>query len=433
MKDAVQALAEEYTAALKEYLAGREEALLQRAYELGRKALAGGLGVVEMVTLHREAMVNVSPAALDQVAEAVSAAGNFLAESLSPFEMTHRGFREANAALQVSEARYRELFENANDIIFTTDLEGNFTSINRAGEQLSGYQRDETASMSFAAVIAPEDLERAWTMLQRKLTGQAERTSYELEILTKDGRRVPLEVSTRLIYHEGKPAGIQGIARDVTERKRAEQAVRRLNEVLEEETRRLAHALHDEAGQLLVSVYLALEEIGRELPARARGRLQEVTALLDQIEEQLRRLSHELRPTILDDLGLVPAVEFLAGRVAKRSGLRIGVEGSTGGRLPPLMETALYRSVQEALANVARHAQATRVRVHLRREARAIRCSVRDDGVGFDVGTVLARRGDRGLGLVGIRERAGALGGTLEVISAPGRGTELLITIPLGT
>ena len=109
------------------------------------------------------------------------------------------------------------------------------------------------------------------------------------------------------------------------------------------------------------------------------------------------------------------------------------MEGSTEGRLPLSIETALYRIVQEALTNISKHAQATQVRIEFQWEARRIRCVVRDDGIGFDVPSVLHRKGEQGLGLIGIRERLNALGGTLQITSAPGRGTELLITIPLET
>jgi len=201
----------------------------------------------------------------------------------------------------------------------------------------------------------------------------------------------------------------------------------------EEEARRIARELHDEAGQLLASVHLALEEVGRDLPPPHRERLPGIRDLLDRIEEELRRLSHELRPTILDDLGLVPALEWLIQGVSTRTGLPIALEGSTEGRLPPLIETALYRIVQEALTNVTKHARATRVMVRLRREASRIRCVIQDDGIGFDAPTVLARRGERGLGLIGIQERLFPLGGSLEITSSPGRGTALSITIPLET
>lgn len=432
MTSALSELTEQYTAALREYLAGGGERALERAYEIGRQVLTDGLGVLEMAALQHAALAAVLQhgQTADDAARTVTAAATFFAQSLSAFEMTHRGFREANAALRASEERYRELFENANDVVFTTDLAGNFTSVNRAGERLSGYRRDETPAMKWTGILVPEYLGLTRQMLARKLGGEGP-TTYEVEIVAKDGRRVPLEISTRLVYEDGKPVGVQGIARDITERKRVQEALRRLNETLEEEARRIAHALHDEAGQLLASVQLALEEVARTLAPPAGERLREVRRLLDLTEEQLRRLSHELRPTILDDLGLVPALEFLAGGVSARGGLRITVAGSWEGRLPALVETALYRSVQEALTNVTRHARATRVSVYLEREGEAIRCAVRDDGGGFDVPAALARRGERGLGLIGIRERVAALGGTLEILSSPGRGCELAITIPL--
>lgn len=209
----------------------------------------------------------------------------------------------------------------------------------------------------------------------------------------------------------------------------ANTALRGLNEFLEEQTRRISHELHDEAGQLLASVYLALDDVARDLPAPAAARLQPVKTLLDQIEEELRRLSHDLRPTILDDLGLMPALELLAEAVSARTGLWVKVEGQRGDRFPPAIETVLYRIVQEALNNVSKHAHASAVTVVVRREARRVCCSVRDDGVGFDPGT--ARSAVKGIGLTGIRERLAPLGGALSIDAAPGRGTELRVAIAL--
>ena len=430
MKETSPGLIEKYTSALQDYLAGGGERVLQRAYELGRQALVEGQGVLEMVAIHDQAVAAVVPTTPRDAARAVTAATNFFLQSLSPFEMTHRGFREANAALRASEERYRELFENANDVVFTADLQGNFTSVNGAGERLTVYRRDETRAMNIAEVVAPEYVGLTQEMLRRKLAGEGP-TIYELEVVSKDGRRVPMELSIRLIYEDGEPVAVQGIGRDISERRRAQEALRRLNERLEEEARRIAHALHDEAGQLLASVHLALEEVARELPAPAAERFRAVRPLLDVIEEQLRRLSHELRPTVLDDLGLVPALEFLAGGVSKRAGIAVTVEGSTGGRLRPGIETALYRIAQEALTNVTKHARATCASIRLGRQGELLRCSVRDDGIGFDLPSLQARRGAQGLGLIGIRERVGALGGSLEISSAPGQGTDLAITIPL--
>ncbi len=199
----------------------------------------------------------------------------------------------------------------------------------------------------------------------------------------------------------------------------------------EAEARRIARELHDEAGQLLAAVHLAVHEMANDLPPARRGHAAKIQRLLDQIEEQLRRLSHELRPTILDNLGLQPALLFLAQGVTGRTGILVPVKGSTEGRLPLPVETAVYRIVQEALTNASKHSRATRVEVELRRKPQAVFCSIRDNGVGFDLERVLRSADAPGLGLLGIQERLHALGGTLEIVSAPGQGTELRVSIPI--
>ena len=125
-------------------------------------------------------------------------------------------------ALKISEARFRELFENANDLIYTHDLQGNFTSLNRAGEIITGYSREEALEKNISEIIAPEHLDRARQMIRRKIKGEAP-TTYELEIIAKEGHRVTLELSTRLFFENDKPSGVQGIARDITERKITEE------------------------------------------------------------------------------------------------------------------------------------------------------------------------------------------------------------------
>jgi len=208
-------------------------------------------------------------------------------------------------------------------------------------------------------------------------------------------------------------------------------ALRRMNERIEEEAKRIAHALHQEAGGLLASTHLALEELARDLSSPGQERLSLVKNLLDQMDEQLRQLAHEIRPTVLDDLGLLPALDFLAQGISKRTGVRIDVAGTTSGRLPSKVETTLYRNVQEALNNVIRHAQAKTVRVILNRDADAVSCTVRDDGVGFEVSAVSETRGERGLGHVGMRERLDSVRGTLLMTSSPAQGSELVMYIPL--
>ncbi len=135
----------------------------------------------------------------------------------------------AEESLKESEERYRELFENANDLIYTHDLEGRFTSLNRAGEEISGYSRIEVQKIHITDIILPEYLETARVMIERKID-QKITTFYELEILTKNKRRLTFEVSSRLIYENGKPVGVQGIARDITERKRSQKILREREE-----------------------------------------------------------------------------------------------------------------------------------------------------------------------------------------------------------
>jgi signal transduction histidine kinase len=302
-----RSLRETYSAALREYLADAGEAPLQRAYEIGRSAIGAGLGVLDLVAVHAETLEGLLGERREPVpcARVCAASGRFLAEGLSPYEMTHRGFQEAVETL------------------------------------------------------------------------------------------------------------------------------RSLNERLEDEARRIAHALHDDAGQLLVSIHLAIEAVAADMPARSRGRLDRVRELLDEAEKNLRRIAHELRPTILDDLGLVPALRFLAHGVAARAGITIRVEGALRTRLRPPVETAAYRVVQEALRNAVKHAYATTVQVRLEHGPDAVRLWVKDDGRGFDPGSVLRRSGTRGLGLGAMRERLNSLGGQLTIDSAPGRGTEVHIVIPI--
>jgi signal transduction histidine kinase len=210
-----------------------------------------------------------------------------------------------------------------------------------------------------------------------------------------------------------------------------DETLRRLNMSLDRQAKRIAHALHDDASQLLAAAYSSLSEIGQELPPAALVRLGEVRNHLDRIETQLRCLAHELRPRILDDLGLVAAIEFLAAGVASRRHIAVSTDGSLHGRLPAVVETTVYRVVQEALNNASRHARPHRIEVVIKHAARALHCSVDDDGVGFDATALENRGGERGFGLFGMREQIELLGGTFQIDSEPGRGTRLTMTVPL--
>ena len=210
----------------------------------------------------------------------------------------------------------------------------------------------------------------------------------------------------------------------------AAKALRQINETLEEEIKRIAYAVHDEAGQLLVAVHLALAQTARELPKFQQEQIGRIEELLVEVERQLRRYSHELRPTILDDLGWIPAIRFLADRISERASLAINIHATDSGRLPTEMETTLYRIVQEALNNITKHAKARNVWIRAWQENQVLRCSIRDDGKGFNTGTTQEAGGRKGLGLVAMQERASAIGGTLRIESYPGQGTEISLRLP---
>jgi two-component system sensor histidine kinase UhpB len=281
---------------------------------------------------------------------------------------------------------------------------------------------------------------------------RALRMAYELGRRAVEARKSLIEVASLHIRAHGELVdGVRSVRRDATLSKAsasflteslapyemahrgfqdAMQALRQVNETLEQEIKRIAYAVHDDAGQLLVAVRIALAELSREIPKPQQASLRRIEQLLDQVETQLRRFAHELRPTILDDLGWLPAIRFLADGVTKRSKLLIEIDATFAQRLPRAVETALYRVVQEALTNATKHARASRVSIQVCRAGRTLCCSIRDDGRGFECGVVRSDR-KRGLGLVAMRERLNAIGGTLSIQTTPGRGTKLSIRIPM--
>ena len=211
---------------------------------------------------------------------------------------------------------------------------------------------------------------------------------------------------------------------------------RRLVSAQEGERAWLARELHDELGQALTAIGFDLEMVARELPPvlapKIVERLTEARSLTARADERVSELALDLRPDMLDDFGLVPALRWYANKWAKRLNIEVKLEVTDWEqRLPPEIETALYRIVQETLTNVAKHARATRVRIGLERRESTVLAFVEDDGQGFEVERVTGRRGPkRGAGLLGIRERVAFLGGNLHIQSRPGQGTRLSVEIP---
>lgn len=209
-------------------------------------------------------------------------------------------------------------------------------------------------------------------------------------------------------------------------------ALRRLNAIFEESTNRFAHALHDDAGQLLSVAYLELSQLRNELPESTRKRLDRLATYLDQTREQLRHLSHELRPPMLEHLGLLPTLRNLVIGYQKRYGINITLNASELERgVLREVELPLYRTIHEALSNVIRHAHAKEVLITLNVFPEHVVCTVRDNGIGFNPDLTHHNRTDSGLGLINLRERIAALQGALDIESTPGQGTCIRVTIPL--
>jgi signal transduction histidine kinase len=213
----------------------------------------------------------------------------------------------------------------------------------------------------------------------------------------------------------------------------ANKALHSVNELLDREARRIAQSLHDEAGQLLATLSLAVDCLGCDRQSYCGDSVQRVQKLVGEADLMFRRLSHEMRPRVLDEMGLVPALHFLADGFSQRRGLTVDLIDEIGDRLCPLLESTIYRMVQVALSNVVQHAGAQRVTTRLSKTDSWVRCSVADDGRGMDPAAVTSTQ-SMGLGLLGIRERADALGGRVEITAALPHGTEVAIYLPsIGT
>lgn len=347
--------------------------------------------------------------------------------------------KRAEVALRESEERYRELFENARDAIYVHDLEGNYLRVNRATETLTGYKREEIVGHNLIDFVPATNASDVRDSFCAKLAEQGE-TTYEVDVIAKDGRRVPVEVRSRAIYENGVMVAVQSTARDITEHKLAQNALqmfsRQLIEAQEDERRRIARELHDQIGQVLTAVKMNLYS------AQKGSRASEVSSYIkdniEAVDEALRLvrdLSVDLRPPVLDDFGLVTALRWYVDRYTKRTGLDVDMVIELldeNERFFRELETACFRIAQEALTNIVRHAQASHVLLQLMKDENVLLLSVRDNGVGFDVES-LRKRAPRAatLGLISMQERAHAAGGTIEIDSVISKGTEVRFRLNL--
>jgi PAS domain S-box-containing protein len=380
-------------------------------------------------------------------------------------------------ALRESETRFRAMFEQANVGIVQASSEGRLLIVNPGFCKIVGYPEEEARGMMIRDVTHRDDYEQEEQLTSQLMAGEISGYALEKRFVHKDGHLVWGQMTATLVRRaSGEPYYMLSIVEDIAERKRAEEALMKLNEQLEqrvaertvdllgmndnlqaeiverrraeserasilrrlvmaqeEERRRIASDLHDQFGQQLTVLLLKLGML-KEDCGEQKGLCEQVETLegvAGQLDADVDFLVWELRPTALDDLGLSSALTNFAQDWSKHFGVPVDVLSHGLGNEPSTSEVdiILYRIAQEALNNVAKHARAASVTILLEGRANAVSLIIEDDGVGFDAENTSGAN-DKGLGLVGMRERAALVGGMVEVESHPEEGTRVIVRIP---
>ena len=337
---------------------------------------------------------------------------------------------------------HKMLVESVQDYaIFLLDREGVVQSWNRGAELIKGYMADEIIGRHFSLFYEPEAVRRNAPQQNLEVARREGACVREGWRLRKDGSRFLAHVTIQAISDDAHSLrGFAKVTRDLTEQRKVEAELKRLSaklmEAQEAERKRLSRELHDELGQALTALSRNLESIkerlSQETGARAQLQVDDSRQLIAKMLEQVRELSLALRPAMLDDLGLVPALRWYVERFKQRSGIDVHLVIRAPHTLPEKVEVTLYRVVQEALTNVMRHADAQSVTIQLASGEDKVMLLVVDDGRGLESEAedeAFVTR--RGTGLRGLRERAALLDGRVELWSEPGEGTEIMVQIPL--
>jgi len=384
----------------------------------------------------------------DSAAPIRDIAGNITGVVLTFRDVSER--QRAQQALQESEERFRLLVEGVQDYaIFMLDPAGHVTSWNTGAERLLGYRPDDILGAHLARFFTAPDVRRGkpdQNLELAKLQGRAEDEGWRVR---KDGSRFQANVIiTALRDDQGSLLGFAQVTRDITGLKQAEKQLRDsreqlralaayLQSVREEERTRIAREVHDELGQALTGLKMELAWLDKKFAEAShfpalrflRQKTREMPEVVDQIISTVRKIATELRPGVLDDLGLEAAIEWQIHDFQKRTGIKCEFASNLSDIvLSQERATAVFRIFQETLTNIARHANASRVKIKLEASHGKLLLEVQDNGKGM---TARDLSGAKSLGLLGIRERATMLDGEVTIVGRRGKGTTVGLRIPL--
>ena len=341
-------------------------------------------------------------------------------------------YRRIEVALLESEEKFRVILDSATTPIVYYDLGGNILLINVAGADIMGDSPDNIVGKRVHDIFPTEG--QSILRRVRRVAERGESAEYEDKVTLPPGERWFLSRFDPVRDGKGNIFAVQTISYNVTERKHLAEAwrdlSRRLVEVQEQERRHIASELHDQIGQSLTGLKMMFSRILAGSGTDNRRILDETQQVLDELVERVRELSLNLRPSMLDDLGLVPSLLWFIERYSLQTDVQIDFKHKGMDRSLPIdVATVAYRIVQESLTNIARYANVNKAAVWLLFDGKTLTVHVYDGGTGFDPDAIRSSRPSSGL--VGMRERAVALGGKLKISSTPGNGTDVIARLPV--
>ncbi len=344
----------------------------------------------------------------------------------------------AEVALRHSEEQYRLIANHTQDLICILEPAGHLVYVSPSHRSL-GFRPEHLIGLKMFDVVHPDDRPTFLNALQEAQAAEESRTA-EVRLRNVEGGWCVFEsVTTWIMDEKGQPQSAVVVSRDISHRKQAEEALRELprliREAQEAERRRVARELHDSVNQILSAVKFRIQTIEDRIEKTDEGAWREslkAKAHLERAMQEVRRISRNLRPSELDDLGLVPAARSLCSEFSERTGIHVDFTAShVPGDLAKEAELNFYRILQEALGNIEKHAAAQNAWVEFSCPAGLLRLAIRDNGAGFQPGKTKPRESGHGMGLVDMKERAGSVCGSFTLTSCPGDGTEIVVEMPV--